>query len=449
VSAPDKVQALTGGENGELNRRAALLVLLVSVGVFALVLFRSALPLILGDYAEWVYHGVLLRNVLQGHPDAAYVLKHYPVPNSLTTAGLAVLMMLMSWPMAAKLWLMVKVLLGLYCAWELQRSAKAVEGWKAALVPAAVLFGTPFWFGFMNFMFGTYLAMLVCAVLLRGVESRWLYGVLLTLLFVTHMVPYGFALAVFAMYAWQHGRLKMLLQSIPSLLLSVWYFAGRMMHGDADGKAGMVSSVAYGTARFVVFKVNTYLKCWGMVNPAPNEQESILLRLVGDRVFALLFFANIVIALALFVLLATSAWRAIRDKTEQRFLWVVIAVFFVVALVMPSELAGLSDPGGRMMQVAVWTGMCVVTVRLLWLRRTLACCAGVLLAVNLFLLSAVASAPYLGGEAGGALPASVRGFAHVYYTRRWDYYGSIVEGRMDRKIYPTAMFLRREVDGGN
>jgi hypothetical protein len=443
LRAPYKGQ----GAVDDVRKRSALLVLVVSVILFALILFRNVLPLILGDYTEWVYHGVLLRNVLQGHADAAYVLKHYPVPNSLTTAGLGALMMLMSWPMAAKLWLMVQVLLGAYCAWELQRSVKAVEGWKAALVPTAVLFGTPFWFGFMNFMFGTYLAMLVCALLLRGVESRWLYGLLLTLLFVTHMVPYGFALAVFGMYAWQHGRLKMLPQAIPSLLLSVWYFVGRAMHGDADGKAGMVSSVAYGTARFLVFKVNTYLKCWGMVNPAPNEQESILLRLVGDKVFAGLLLANIAIGLAVFVLLAVTAWRAIKNRSEQRFLWVVIAVFFVLALFMPSELAGLSDPGGRMMQVAVWTGMCVVTARLLWLRRALACCAGALLAMNLFLLSTVANSPDMVGEAGGRLPASVRGFAHVYYTRRWDYYGSIVGGKMDRKIYPTAMFLSRdEVD---
>jgi hypothetical protein len=216
-----------------------------------------------------------------------------------------------------------------------------------------------------------------------------------------------------------------------------------LTHGDADGKAGMVSSVAYGTTRFVLFKVNTYLKCWGMVNPAPNEQESILLKLVGDKVFAALWLANIAVAVAVLVLLFMAARRAIRYRTEQRFLWIVIVVFFAVALVMPSELAGLSDPGGRMMQVSVWTGMCVVVAGRVWLRRTLACCAGALLAVNLFLLSVVASSPDMRGAVGGPLPASVRGFAHVYYTRRWDYYGSIAEGKMDRKIYPTAMFLSR------
>jgi hypothetical protein len=431
----------------ELRKRAAFFLLFFSAAVFAMVVFRSVLPLILGDYPEWVYHGVLLRDLLQGHSDAAYIFKPYPVPNSLTTAGLGALMMLMSWHMAAKVWLMVEVLLGAYCAWELQRSAKAVEGWKALLIPTAVLFGTPFWFGFMNFMFGTYLAMLFCALLLRGVQSRWLYGVLLVLLFVTHMVPYGFALILFALYSWQHDRCRTMWQTLPSLLLSGWYFAGRLLHGDADGNAGMVSSVAYGTVRFAVFKVNTYLKCWGMVNPAPNEEQSILLRLVGDKVFAILLLANIAIALAVFALVALAARKALKERTEQRFLWITIVGFFLVALVMPSELAGLSDPGGRMMQVAVWTGMCVVTAKgVLW-RRTLACCAGSLLVMNLYLLSAVASDPKMAGATGGPLPASVRGFAHVYYTRRWDYYGSIVEGKMDRKIYPTAMFLsRRELE---
>jgi hypothetical protein len=114
---------------------------------------------------------------------------------------------------------------------------------------------------------------------------------------------------------------------------------------------------------------------------------------------------------------------------------------------MPSELAGLSDPGGRMMQLAVWTAMCVVVARRTWLRGALACCAGVLLGINLFLLGTVASDPTMTGAATGPLPASARGFAHVYYTRRWDYYDSIAEGKMDRKIYPTAMFLdRRELE---
>jgi hypothetical protein len=427
-----------------MKRRAAFFLLFFSAAAFALVLFRSTLPLILGDYAEWVYHGVLLRNVLQGHPDASYLLKPYPVPNSLTTAGLGVLMMLMSWHMAAKLWLMAKVLLGIYCTLELQRSVGTVQSWKAVLIPTAVLFGTPFWFGFMNFMLGTYLAMLLCALLLRNVESRWLYGALLTVLFISHMVPYGFAIFVFGLYVWQHRRWKLMLQAVPSLVLCLWYFAGRLQHRDADGKAGMVSSVAFGTLRFALFKVNTYLKCWGMVNPAPNEHESILLRIVGDKGFAALWVANTAIALVLFGLLAPTAWRAVKDRTEQRFLWIAITLFFVVALVMPSELAGLSDPGGRMMQVAVWTGMCVVAIRQVWLRRTLTCCAGALLAVNLFLLGAVATAPQMEGAKGGALPTSVQGFAHVYYTRRWDYYGSIIDGKMDRKIYPTAMFLSRE-----
>ena len=180
-----------------------------------MVMFEACFPSPL-RYPEWVYQGVLLRDLLQGHSDAAYIFKPYPVPNSLTTAGLGALMLLMSWPLAAKLWLMVEVLLGVYCAWELQRSAKAVEGWKALLIPTAVLFGTPFWFGFMNFMFGTYLAMLFCALLLRGVQSRWLYAVLLVLLFcLPHMVPYGFALILFVLLSWQHGRWRLMRQMVP------------------------------------------------------------------------------------------------------------------------------------------------------------------------------------------------------------------------------------------
>ena len=76
----------------------------------------------LGDYAEWTYHGILFRNVLQGSPNAAYALKHYPVPNSLTTLGLGLLMLLLPWQLAAKIWLLIGLCLGLVAAYVLGNS---------------------------------------------------------------------------------------------------------------------------------------------------------------------------------------------------------------------------------------------------------------------------------------------------------------------------------------
>ena len=103
--------------------RVCTAIAVVGVAAAIIILLSSRSPLALGDYAEWTYHGVLLRNVLQGHPDAAYQLKHYPVPNSFTTAALGFLMLVFPWQIAAKLWLVMQSLLGLWSAYTLSRAA--------------------------------------------------------------------------------------------------------------------------------------------------------------------------------------------------------------------------------------------------------------------------------------------------------------------------------------
>ena len=217
-----------------------------AVGGFAAFLFRSSPGPALGDYVEWTYQGVLLRDVLQGHADPAYWLKTYPVPNDLTTLGLGALMLMIPWQIAAKLWLLLGTAFGLFAAYRLQTAeAEKRQSWRLVVITAAMLLGSTLWFGFFNFMLGTYCAMWICALMRRHSDSQWKYAVGLTLAFLSHMVPWFFATLVFTLYTWQYRRFKLLLQSLPSWVLCAWYFAGRFAHGNADAKANMVASVPY------------------------------------------------------------------------------------------------------------------------------------------------------------------------------------------------------------
>jgi hypothetical protein len=422
--------------------RAALALAAVVLCVAAFVMLHSARAPLVGDYAEWTYHGVLLRDVLQGHPDAGYALKNYPVPNSLTTVGLGLLMLALPWKIAAKLWLLCEVALGLFAAWQLQKAAGRAQAWQVLVLPAAMLLGTTFWFGFTNFMFGVFFAMLVCALLLREVQSRWMYAALLLLAFFSHMIPFAFAGLAVVLYALERRRLRLLWQLLPAVVLSGWYFVGRGLHGDADAHAGMASSVPFFTPLFAAFKANSYLKCWGFVNPAATGHDSVLLRLVAAKIFVVLFVLNMLIAVAVFVLIAVAAWRALREKTRGRFLWAAIAIFFVAGVVLPGAAAGISDPGGRMIQIAVWTGVCLVSVRWQWLRVGLVACGIVLATADCYELQAVAMQPPMVGSAT-QLPERVRDFGHVYYAHQAADYDAIEAGKMSVEIYPTAMFLEK------
>ncbi len=421
---------------------------LAAIGIVGWILLGGTTAPALGDFAEWTYHGVLLRDLLRGQADAGYVLKGYPVPNSLTTVMLGGLMTVLPWVIAAKVFLIGEVLLGLGCAVALRRAAGEDGRWPVLVLTASALLGTNFWAGFSNFTIGTALAMLMGAMLLRDVRSRWWYAVLLLAVFFSHMIPFGFALVLVGGSAWQRRRWALGWQALPALAMTAWYFAGRAMQGNADGQARIPASVAYLSGRFWIFKANTYVRCWGFVNPAMGEHDSVLLDRVGPWIFGVLFVLNAVVAAVVLVLLLRSVVRSWRTRAQDRFFWLGVAGFVGVACMMPGALAGISDPGGRMMQVAVWSGVAAITVRgdrggWRWLGPVAAGSSAALLGVNLYLLATAAMRPPVAGSVAGPFPAAVRQFAHVYYADRTFDYGAIERGRMEQEIYPTALFLKR------
>jgi hypothetical protein len=424
------------------NHLFSIVAAVIFISVVAFIFFRTSAMPIFGDYAEWTYHGVLLRDVLQGHPDAGYILKNYPVPNSMSTLGLGLLMLLMPWKIAAKVWLIGEACLGLFAAIQLQRASGSLQGWKLWVLPAAMLFGTTFWGGFSDFNIGTYFAMLICALLFRRAENLWLYTFLFLAVFFSHMIPFAFAVLALGLYAWQNAKWRLAWSVVPTLLLSLWYFAGRFAHGNADDYQGVVASVLYRQfPLFMAYKVNSYLKCWGFANPAATVHDSILLRLAGDKVFIFLFLLCVVVAAGLLVLMTKTGWRSIRTRGDQSFFWIAVGVFFVAGLALPGAAAGVSDPGGRLIELAAWSGLCVVSTSKVWIQRMLAGCALVLMISDCFLLNAVAMRPSVVGTEKGPLPAHVREFAHIVYSARYSFYVAIDQRKMTEHIFPTAMFL--------
>lgn len=415
----------------------------LAILVLGIILFLHARPPLFADYAEWTYHGVLLRNVLQGHPDSAYALKNYPVPNSLTTVGLAALMLIMPWAAAAKLWLLIEVAVGLWCAARLQRASRGRQSWQLMVVTAGALLGVNLWYGFTNFQFSTYFAMLFGALLIEGFESGWIYGALLILLYFSHMIPFAFALCMLLLYALQSGRWKLLWQTIPSILLCLWYFAGKAAHGNVDADAGMRSSVQYGSLSFAAFRINTCLKCWGFVNPVARFYDSVLLKLIGDKLFVVFFAINVVIAMCVVLLAAMAAKRSISRQDPIRFFWFTALLFFLVGLVMPGAAAGISDPGARMIQVSLWCAACVIGARGKWIGRLLWGCSTALLVLNFYQIACVAERPPAEGTSRTSLPIRMIEFDHVEYSARSGYYDKISAGKMNAPIYPTAMFTER------
>ena len=396
----------------------------------------------LTDYANWTYQGVLLREHLLGHLDTAHRLKPYPVPNSLTTVGVGLLALVLPWLMAAKLWLAMQ--LGL-CFAALRYLLRAVAAPAVAwiVVPQAVFLNVNFWYGFMNFELGLAWVMVFAALLLRSqrgerVPVRVLAG-MLVLVFFTHMIPFCFCVLLLALYAWQTGRWRDVLAAVPAMLLTVWYVLGRfLVAANADGQAGMQETMRNYSAAFWAFKVNSYAKSFGFVNPSGFDQA-----VLGRWTFYGLLAAEACLG-------AVVAWgllrwaMTIRNQPGRRFLCLGIASMVPVYLLAPGTMLGISDPGARVLQTGLALALVLCWEGLRgWLQTVAGCCAGALACSGLamFLLyPGVVLSPGSGAVTSVAGKAAAQ-FARVPNDDQDYFYRALRDGDLRLKVFPTGMLL--------
>ena len=96
-----------------------------------------------------------------------------------------------------------------------------------------------------------------------------------------------------------------------------------------------------------------------------------------------------------------------------------------------------------MIQVAAWTGMCIITLQ----RKSLSAlmnlsAVGLLIAdVVLFAFVAFRLPPEIGDIQ--SLPSRIREFGHVYYLSEYHDLDQIDQHNMTAPIFPTALFLKK------
>jgi hypothetical protein len=417
-------------------------------GLFSLygviLLAHKAVPS-LTDYSNWIYQGVLLRNHILDIPDPWHILKVYPVPNSLTTVGIAGLALLFRWQMAAKLWLCALLFLSFLSAGRMIRAT----GNNAVLwliVPSSLFLNVNLWYGFTNFQFGLCWLLFIACFLLKEDKRDWILGLLLVLCFFSHMIPFAFACLLVFFYAVHFRRLRLLWQLVPGILLSAWYLLGRFyLENNADGQAGMVSAVRTYSGAFWAYKVNSYLKSFGFINPVTPD-GSIALQQFGTGIFLVLHFLNLVLCGVIAYCLASAMISGFRDRTKERFVWVAGSLFFVLFLLVPGTALGISDPGSRLLQatlaVTVFIGLSQGKLPT-FARRTAVVCALCLQASALVLFLSAVFTPEVKGKTAAHLSTEVLLFAHVPIHMEDVALRALEMEDMKLQIFPTALFLNR------
>lgn len=415
---------------------------------YAVMLFAHGAPPSLTDYANWTYQGVLLHRHMLGLPDATHDLKTYPVPNSAATVAIGLLTIAMPWMIAAKTWLCVQLLLSFVALRHLLRTT----GGSAALwviVPPVVFLNVNFWYGFMNFELGICWVMLTASILLRrereeqgGPVHDLVLGVVLLLAFFTHMIPFCFAALLVLLYAVQTRRYRVLGQIVPAGVASVWYLAGRyLLAGNADGQAGMVSTVRSYSAAFWAYKVNSYLKSFGFINPgSPSGSEEITL--FGRAVFVVLLGVNLALCAALGWSMVRAARTAFRERAGERFVWIGVLTMLPLYLLAPGTALGISDPGSRVLQVALALAL-VLCGRGGGRLRLAGVCATVLGMTGMLLFARLGFERDAAISDGRPLPHAAVIFAHVPNHDQDLFYSALDRGEMDLPVFPTGMFLNQ------
>ena len=417
--------------------------------VYVLVIFgHDAVPS-LTDYANWTYQGVLLHDHLLGVPDAAHALKRYPVPNSAATVGIGLLCLLMSWQMAAKVWLAMQLVL----AWaSLYFFLRAADLPKSAIVVGTVLFlNLNLWEGFVNFQMGLSWVLVIAALLLRRPEDRptpvrqeFLIGFFLMLTFFTHMLPFMFAGMLVVLWCFQKRSFRLLWQLIPSGLACVWYVAGRYLLGaNADGQAGlMAESVRNYSAAFLAFKGNSYLKSLGFVNPTYSG-HSALFAWAGETGFVFLLGLDLVIAIAVAGCSSSVLRRLFVQKKSEQFLWLGVVILLPLYLVAPVSFLGISDPGARLLQLSLVLAVLLSARSQSKGFAVAQGCALVLMTVDLAMFPYFAYGPEQPTKKVSTLPCPVLSVAHVSNHDQDSLLRALGRGDRTEPVFVTGIFLNK------
>jgi hypothetical protein len=414
---------------------------------YAGLLFAHASAPSMTDYANWTYQGVLLARHLHGLADPAHALKHYPVPNSAATLGIGLLTLLLPWMAAAKTWLCLQMLISFLALRHLSRTLRAhVAVWFFA--PQAIFLGVNWWYGFVNFELGLAWVLLMASLLLRSGRGErghdGILGVLLVVAFFTHMIPFAFCCLLLLLFAAQTGRWRVLWQAVPAMLLSVWYVAGRyLVGGDADGRAGMVGSVRNYSAAFWAYKANSYAKSFGFVNPS-GSGGSVAIAIFGKGVFVLLLAASAALCAVIAWRMILSALGSVHSRDEDRFLWISILLLLPLYLFAPATALGVSDPGSRLLEVALALALLLACRAGATLPRfVVAGCGAILSLAGVFLFAWAGFGPQERGATFTQLPHAVSEFAHVPNHDQDYFYKALERGDSGESVFPTGMLLNR------
>lgn len=429
------------------------------------------------DYPDWVYQGVLFAKAMGGHPAVGYALKAYPVPNTFTTLGVGLLVPLVGWASAAKLWIVFVCGALALAAVRLVRALDAPAPTLLLLGPS-VLFGVDLWTGNVNFQLGLALLLWGAAFLLENRRPSVAAAALLAATFFAHMLPCAATLMLVGALALEQRDWRWLWVTLPTLLLIAWYAMARSpveisantlspwhtLPALAGAGACLLWCVWKVPPRRAVAKLGALaglgLLLWLWAGVAAGPSLQLIARskfasvagvfgpfqvlgppspaMVPPRLFLLA--ASVGVGLALVVIfLQWKAWTTtLAHAGHLRFIAAASVSLSLAFVFSPLDGLGVTGIDTRFLHLGLCLGLPLAGIGS---RRWLPSLATAALAVTLLNLYQFARVQF--GSTAVSLPPGVAasaGTISVNPAMRMGYYQALEHGQFQLPIFPTALF---------
>lgn len=405
---------------------------------YACVILTASAPPALVDYPDWVYQGFLFHGVLMGHPFTDYVLKHYPVPNSTTTIGLGLLDTVLPWQWGAKLWICLYLALATFATWFALHAFNLREWRLVVALPAIVFLNLDFWYGHISFEIGICLVLLLLGMLKRNASS-WAVGIMLVLLFFTHMEACAGAILLLILWCAAARQWRKIWAAIPTIALTAWYVVARFTGGNLDVQGLPVADYAYGSPGFLVYKANTFFKIFGYANACTASGLSQSEEIFGKGLFLLLIAASLTLSILCLLHMLKLVTKAGPDRFR-KIAGVFVLTLIVISALLPQIWLGVADPGSRLLLLAAAVGFLFFR----WHNPTGLAIAGLsalFCLANLWQFAKVENNPGVKGRPRD-IPASLIRYGHVEPSTRAIYYQKLERGQMKEYVFPTGIFRK-------
>jgi hypothetical protein len=306
----------------------------------------------LQDFSEWIYQAQVFNALLMHGHSELFTIKTYPVPYALSQILMSFMYIFFSPFVTSKIVICIYILSGLFLTRMFISRFDLDESVASLFLLSAFVLNSCFWDGYIGYQIGLAIFVLyLCLPPQKKTSALFIFAFSVASFFSHGLiyVPFCLVCGMYCVYNWKIKSL--VLGLLPSIVLLTWY----VLINHASTSAEPI--VLNGFVQFFFYKIYTFLKAGPyhnfIVNGVGDSQ-----RLRALYIFGILVNVSFLLALVLCLASAIRSNRLMQFTRNAEMMSALILV--VIMLALPATLAGIVNPGERLLYPALILASCVL-----------------------------------------------------------------------------------------